>query len=220
MQTVEGLDCPVLRASSSPILAIRRVVEVGLALLALVILSPFLALVSVLIKLDSPGPVLYEQRRVGLGGRLFKIFKFRTMVDDADQTLVEYLEGDAAHRLSWDQYQKLWHDPRLTRFGRMLRRFSIDEIPQLWNVLKGDMSLVGPRPFFPEQLEAYGEAYAYYIQVRPGLTGLWQVNGRNHTSFAERAWWDAYYVSHWSIKMDLAILLKTVWVVLSGKGAY
>ena len=201
-------------------LAVKRIGDFGIAFLGLLCLAPVLGIVALLIRLDSPGPVLFYQWRVGFRGEWFRILKFRTMVSNADEILGHYLEGNPMQRLNWEQFQKLWEDPRLTRVGRFLRKYSLDELPQLWNIIKGEMSLVGPRPFFPEQCQAYGPAYACYIRVRPGLTGLWQVMGRNHTSFIERANWDVYYISHWSLRLDIDILIKTIRVVLSGNGAF
>jgi lipopolysaccharide/colanic/teichoic acid biosynthesis glycosyltransferase len=177
-------------------------------------------IVAILIHLDSPGGILYSQMRVGYGGRKFKMWKFRTMVKDADQILQEYLNTHPTARAEWDATQKLRDDPRITRIGNFLRKWSLDELPQLYNILIGDMSWVGPRPFFPEQNSIYGKAYYLYTKVRPGLTGLWQVSGRNSTTFAERAQWDEYYVRQWSIWLDIYILLRTIWVVVRQDGAF
>jgi len=138
---------------------------------------------------------------------------------NADEVLRQYLAKDPALQAEWDQYQKLKNDPRITRVGRVLRRFSIDELPQLWNVFKGDMSLVGPRPIMINQIELYGRPYEHYVRVTPGITGLWQISGRNQTTFAYRAEMDVYYVMSWSIWMDIYILARTIWVVFRHQGA-
>lgn len=198
----------------------RRIFDVTLAILALVLLWPLLLLIAGLVFLDSPGTILFRQPRLGLGGRRFTLLKFRTMHPAAEARLHEVLADDAQQRRDWAQYQKLKGDPRLTNCGRWLRRWSLDELPQIFNVLVGDMSLVGPRPILPEQRQAYGAAFGAYKQVRPGITGLWQVSGRNCTTFAERIRLDQVYLSRPSLKMDFHILLRTVAVVVSGVGAY
>ncbi len=199
---------------------LKRALDVAVAALGLLLASPLLLTLAVLIRLDSPGPALYRQWRVGRGGRLFRMFKFRTMRQGAEGDLARLLQGDPRARLTWEQWQKLVHDPRLTRLGRWLRRTSLDELPQLWNVLKGDMSLVGPRPILPSQRALYGPAMAGYIQMRPGVTGLWQVSGRNRLSFDERVALDQRYLAERGLRMDLWILLRTVVVVLRGEGAF
>jgi lipopolysaccharide/colanic/teichoic acid biosynthesis glycosyltransferase len=190
-----------------------------LAALGLLLLWPVFLLISLAIRFDSPGPVLYRQTRLGRDGRPFTLLKFRSMRWDADSQLSTLLDADAGFRQAWERDQKLWHDPRCTRLGVFLRRFSLDELPQLWNVLRGEMSLVGPRPILPGQRLQYGSSFKGYASLRPGLTGLWQVMGRNQTSFAERVFLDQVYISRRSLALDAAILLRTTWVVLSGQGA-
>ena len=163
--------------------AIKRVVDIVGSLAGMVLFSPFLLLIGVLIKLDSPGPVFYTQPRVGLDGKYIRIYKFRTMVQNAEQALAEYLRANPKAQHEWEETQKLRDDPRITRVGKFLRKFSIDEVPQLSNVLLGDMSLVGPRPIEVNQVKLYGENIDTYRGVRPGMTGLWQVSGRNRTTF-------------------------------------
>jgi lipopolysaccharide/colanic/teichoic acid biosynthesis glycosyltransferase len=148
------------------------------------------------------------------------MLKFRTMHLGAEAALEESIQNSPDHIVTAQQYQKLLNDPRLTRVGRTLRRSSIDELPQLWNVLKGEMSLVGPRPFLPHQQMYFGDTYFDYILVRPGMTGLWQVSGRSQLSFMERVQLDAYYLHNWSLWLDLRILARTIWVVIRGEGAY
>ncbi len=199
---------------------IKRAVDIALILAGAVVVVPLMALIALLVKLDSRGPVFYSQRRVGLGGRTFHAFKFRTMVEDAEERLREYLEDDLEASLEWERSHKLQHDPRVTRVGRLLRNLSLDELPQLWNVLRGEMSLVGPRPIVEEEIAKYDEDFVHYSAFRPGLTGLWQVSGRNDTTYEERVALDACYVRNWSIWLDLHILVRTVSIVLNGKGAY
>jgi len=190
------------------------------ALVAFGLLSPIFIITALLIKLSSPGRIIYRQLRIGRGGKPFFMYKFRSMYPFAGESLNDVIHGDPMHRASWEQYHKLLDDPRLTPIGGFMRRLSIDELPQLWNVIRGEMSLVGPRPFLPEQLPDYGKAFSYYVQVRPGMTGLWQINGRNLTSFMDRAEWDRYYVRHWSLLLDMYILVRTIGTVLRGTGAY
>lgn len=198
----------------------KRIIDVVGSTLAMILGSPLLALIAVAVKLDSSGPVLFRQYRVGRDGHLFGMWKFRTMVMDAEQHLATVLESDADKRQEWDLYQKLREDPRVTRVGRLLRRFSLDELPQALNVISGEMSLVGPRPYFPEQEAAYGYGYSNYIRVRPGITGLWQISGRAKSPFADRIVLDEAYVRAWSIWMDLYILAMTPAAVFDRSGAF
>jgi Undecaprenyl-phosphate galactose phosphotransferase WbaP len=200
--------------------SIKRIVDIVGSLLGIVLLSPCLLAFALLIKLDSAGPAFYTQPRLGKDGKRIKIYKFRTMVANAEQALADYLKGNEQAQHEWEATQKLRNDPRVTRVGKILRRFSIDETPQLFNVLLGDMSLVGPRPIMLNQIRIYGESIDIYQGVRPGMTGLWQVSGRNRTTFQERARFDVYYVRHWSIWLDIYVLLRTVWIVLVQDGAY
>ncbi len=181
---------------------------------------PFIILIALLIRIDSPGPILYGQIRIGQNGESFKAWKFRSMVQHADRALENYLTTHPELRESWERDQKLRNDPRITRVGRFLRQTSLDELPQLWNILRGEMSLVGPRPIVDEEIQRYGEKFGLYTKVTPGLTGLWQVSGRNNLPYEERVNLDAYYVRNWSVWLDLYILIRTVWVVISGEGAY
>lgn len=185
-----------------------------------VLILPVIGLIAIAIKLDSPGPIFYRQMRIGQGGRRFKAWKFRSMVWDAEQALQVHLDQNPELAIAWHQERKLKRDPRITRVGRFLRYTSLDELPQLWNILRGEMSLVGPRPIVDEEVPRYGEMFSLYTKVTPGLTGLWQVSGRNNVSYQERVNLDAYYVRNWSVWLDLYILLRTFWVVLSGEGAY
>lgn len=197
----------------------KRVLDIGLALTALVVLSPLMLGVALLIKLTSPGPVLYGHARIGFGGRQFRCWKFRTMVVDGDRVLEEYLRKWPQERETWLAERKLHDDPRVTPLGAVLRKLSVDELPQLCNILVGQMSIVGPRPVVAEELSKYRQSVGHYLRTRPGLTGLWQVSGRNDTSYRERVLLDRVYVRRWSMLLDLWIVLRTVPAVLSSRGA-
>lgn len=200
---------------------IKRLIDIFGAVLLIIVTSPLFVVLPGLIWLESPGPIIFRQQRVGKGGRLFTALKFRTMVVDAEERLAELLEKDVAARREYELFRKLRNDPRVTRVGRILRRFSLDELPQLWNVLRGEMSLVGPRAYLPQEVDLIGDDTKRVIfSVAPGLTGIWQVSGRNNLSFEERVWLEELYVRQWSLWLDIYILARTVGVVLSGRGAY
>ncbi len=184
------------------------------------LVSPLLLAVVVSVKLSSPGPVFYHQRRIGRGGKHFCCWKFRTMRTDAERLLDEYLRNAPGLRAEWERDQKLRHDPRVTRVGRFLRKTSLDELPQLWNVLRGEMSLIGPRPIVDAEVSKYGDMYELYRRVLPGMSGLWQVSGRSNTSYGERVALDVYYVRNWSVWLDLVILARTVKIVVLRGGAH
>jgi undecaprenyl-phosphate galactose phosphotransferase len=199
----------------------KRLFDILLSAALLVMLSPLFVLLAIIIKRGSAGPVTYSQIRVGRHGAPFACFKFRTMVEDAETVLARWaLENPEL----WAEYlktYKLRDDPRITRIGRWLRKTSLDELPQLWNVLRGDMSLVGPRPVLARELEEhYGPATQLYIRTRPGMTGLWQVSGRSDTSYQRRVFLDEWYILNWSFWYDIVILIQTVWIVVAGKGAF
>ena len=198
----------------------KRLLDVAAVVATLPITLPLLGVLALAIRLDSRGPALFRQRRFGRGGREFTLLKFRTMVQDAQGVLEGHLAANEQHRWEWAETQKLRKDPRITRVGRVLRKFSLDELPQLLNVLRGDMSLVGPRPIIDEELERYGSAIDVYHQVRPGLTGLWQVSGRNDLTYEQRVRLDVQYVRTRSFRGDLRLLLRTPRAVLRGRGAY
>ena len=181
---------------------------------------PLICIISLLVIIDSPGPIFYRQMRIGRGGKKFKVVKFRSMVTNADQVLAQYFKRFPQMRADWDQDQKLRKDPRITRVGRFLRKTSLDEVPQLWNVLRGEMSMVGPRPIIGEEVQRYGDKFDLYLQVLPGITGLWQVSGRSNVTYDERISFDTYYVRNWSVWLDIYILIRTIKVVLAGDGAY
>ena len=198
----------------------KWILELTISLLVTLAILPLMATIALLIRLDSRGPVFYGHRRIGRRGKSFIAWKFRTMVPHADRVLDHYLaENPEAQRL-WIQERKLKNDPRITRIGRLLRRSSLDELPQIWNVLKREMSLVGPRPIVTEEVSNYADKFDLYMRVLPGITGLWQVSGRNNITYEERVNLDAYYVRNWSVWLDLYILIKTIWVVMRGEGAY
>lgn len=199
---------------------IKRGLELLLILLALPVLLPLMAVIALAVRLDSRGPVFYRQQRLGRGGRPFHVIKFRTMAVDADRALQAYLASDPMARREWERHQKLVEDPRITRVGRWLRHTSLDELPQLLNVLAGQMALVGPRPIIAEEIPRYGNTWELLQQAPAGITGLWQVSGRNQLTYPERVALDAYYIRNWSVWLDLYILARTVVVVLSRKGAY
>lgn len=202
------------------VLAAKRILDVLAAGLGLLIFGPVMIILAALVRIDSPGPAFFGQWRVGKDGKLFRMWKFRTMRNPDCNFLEKYLQTNPPARQEWDRYQKLQCDPRLTRLGILLRRFSLDELPQLVNILTGEMSLVGPRPFLVEQRDIYGLPYRDYIRLRPGLTGLWQISGRNTISFHERVLLDQTYVDCWSIRLEFKILWLTLGTVLQGDGAY
>jgi exopolysaccharide production protein ExoY len=189
------------------------------ALALLILLAPLMALIAIALWRADGAPLLFGHYRVGRQGRLFKCLKFRTMRRDAAEALAELLRTDPAARAEWERDQKLVNDPRITGIGAVLRKTSLDELPQLINVLRGDMALVGPRPITVSELTRYGSARWHYLSVRPGMTGLWQVSGRNDTTYAERVALDRHYVESRSLAVDLAILVRTVGVVLNRDGA-
>lgn len=198
----------------------KRAGDVVLSLGVLVFCAPLMLTIALVIKLQDGGPVLFRHRRCGSGGEAFGLWKFRTMQVDAAERLEALLQDDPEAEAEWHRTRKLRRDPRVTRLGRFLRRSSLDELPQLLNILRGEMSVVGPRPVMTDELAAYGVARTAYEAVRPGVTGLWQVSGRNDLSFEARVALDAAYVRTWSLRGDVAILLRTVPVVMTARGAY
>ncbi len=188
----------------------------AVAATALLLLSPLLLLIAVVIKLDSRGPVFFKQTRSGIGGMPFQLVKFRSMVPAAEELLIDLTDRNEGNGMLF----KIRHDPRITRIGRALRRFSLDELPQLWNVVTGEMSLVGPRPPLPSEVARYGDDVRRRLLVKPGLTGLWQVSGRSDLSWEESVRLDLYYVENWSFALDLMILARTAGAVAAGRGAY
>jgi Undecaprenyl-phosphate galactose phosphotransferase WbaP len=198
---------------------VKRVTDLLLSLVSLVFTFPLFLFFSLLIWIDSPGPVIYTQQRMGRGGRVFNIYKFRTMVVGAEEKLNTLLAENEKLREEYETYHKLQNDPRVTRVGRFLRKTSFDEFPQILNVIKGEMSWVGPRAYLPSELGQMGDSAAIIHRVSPGLTGWWQVMGRHSLSFNDRLQLDEYYISNFSLLMDVFILFKTLFIVISGKGA-
>lgn len=197
----------------------KRTIDIACSFLGILLLSPLFLLLGIMIVLESPGPVFYFQERIGRDGKRFKVWKFRTMVKNANELLARHLEETPALKEEWLNKQKLECDPRITRIGMFLRRSSIDELPQLVNVLKGDMSLVGPRPIVASEVKRYADTFEIYKKVYPGITGLWQVSGRCSLEYEERVKLDMYYIRNWSIWFDLYILSRTPAAVLRCNGA-
>ena len=181
---------------------------------------PFLLVIAVMVAFDNKGNVIFAHRRIGRGGKEFKCYKFQTMIPNAQEALEKYLAENPEARKEWEESFKLTNDPRVTKLGNILRKTSLDEMPQLWNVIKGDMSLVGPRPIVAKEIERYGEYFREYAMVTPGITGMWQASGRSDTTYEERVEMDTWYVRNWSVWIDLMYLFKTVKIVFTGKGAY
>lgn len=220
------LIAPSYPAKMPPLLGERaakskRFFDVTLGSLLLILALPILLLIALAIYAESGGPVLFGHTRVGQNRRSLRVWKFRTMAVDGDELLEAHLASNPAASIEWDLTQKLKSDPRITRVGRLLRRTSLDELPQLWNVVTGSMSLVGPRPIIQDEIRKYGNsAYRLYSLVKPGLTGLWQVSGRNDTTYDRRVELDSHYIRDWTFGLDLQLLARTVKVVLNGTGAY
>jgi len=198
----------------------KRIFDVIVASLTLIAFLPLFSFVALWLKATDPGPVIFRHMRVGRGGRYFACLKFRSMVPDSDKVLKALLASDPAARMEWERTQKLTNDPRITDVGRFLRQSSLDELPQLINVIRGEMSLVGPRPIVPTELTRYGDHLGLYLQARPGITGIWQVSGRNHCEYDRRIEMDADYVRDWRFSADLAILVRTLGAVLARTGSY
>lgn len=199
----------------------KRVFDIVVAGIGTIAISPILLLIACSIKLTSPGPAFYAHRRIGRNGVHFNCYKFRSMVTDSDAKLKEYLSKNPEARKEWEENHKLKHDPRVTKIGALLRKTSLDELPQLFNVIKGEMSLVGPRPIVDEEVVKYDVYFSDYALVRPGMTGLWQTGGRSDTSYSRRVRMDAWYVRNWNVWLDISLLVKTVRVVFSSRsGAY
>lgn len=201
-------------------LAIKRASDLTMTIGIGLVLLPLVAAIALLVKLTSKGPIFFSHRRIGRDGRTFMAWKFRTMHPDGERLLKKYLNVHPQLAAEWEANHKLKSDPRITWIGRKLRSTSLDELPQLWNVFVGEMSLVGPRPIVAAEVQKYSDAYKLYLKVQPGITGLWQVSGRNNTTYEERVELDTYYVHNWSIWLDFYILACTVKVVLLGEGAY
>lgn len=199
---------------------VKTIFDYTLTLIGTICISPILLIIAAWIYYDSPGPVIFKHIRIGKDGKPFPCYKFRSMCVDSKEKLAELLANDPAAREEWERDFKLKNDPRITRSGAFLRKTSLDELPQIFNVLKGEMSLVGPRPIIHEELERYGEYVGDYLMVKPGITGMWQVSGRSDIEYAERVQLDTWYVRNWSVWVDIVLLFKTFAVVALRKGAY
>ena len=199
---------------------LKRVFDLGVTLVAIILLSPLLAFLAISLRVAQGGPILVKHTRIGKGGVPFPCLKFRTMAVNADDILRTHLAKDAAALQEWKSSRKLRYDPRVTALGHVLRTTSLDELPQLFNIIRGEMSLVGPRPIVEQEIDMYGDAMEHYLVARPGLTGLWQVNGRSDLSYASRVAFDIQYVRTWHFGLDLFILFKTVAIVIRSKGSY
>ena len=198
----------------------KRIFDLVATICGGLLILPILLILAILVGIDNKGRIIFAHRRVGKGGKLFPCYKFQSMVSDAQKRLEEYLAENLEARKEWEETFKLTNDPRVTKLGAFLRKTSLDELPQLWNVLMGDMSLVGPRPIVTKEIERYGDYIREYYMVPPGITGMWQVNGRSDTTYEERVAMDTWYVRNWSVWIDLVYLFKTVKTVFTGKGAY
>jgi len=199
---------------------VKRFIDISVVTLGGLIILPFLLIIALIIKINSPGPVLYKHKRIGKNGKHFYAYKFRSMAVDADEKLKNILKSNPELKDEWDRTHKLLNDPRITSFGKILRKTSIDEFPQFLNILKGEMSLVGPRPIVDAEIEKYGDDYTRVFSVKPGLSGLWQVSGRSNADYLDRVAYDIYYQQSWSVWLDMWIIFKTFGVVLKRKGAY
>lgn len=195
---------------------IKRILDVMLATIALIILSPFFLLIGIIIKLDSKGPIFFTHNRIGKNGKPFKMYKFRTMYQNAQEMINDFTEEQMKE---WKENYKLKNDPRITKIGNILRKTSLDELPQIWNIIKGDLSIIGPRPVIDEELEKYGSNKEKFLSITPGLTGYWQANGRSDTTYEERMEMELYYVDHISWKLDVKIFFKTIVSVIKKEGA-
>lgn len=214
-----GFEMPQRLFQRGPAIA-KRTLDFVCSLAGLLVLSPLFLLLIIAVRLSSKGPIFYGQVRYGRDGKIFKALKFRSMVPNADRILADYLSTHPEHLFEWQKDHKLKNDPRVTPIGRWIRRLSLDELPQLFNVLAGQMSLVGPRPIVEAEIEKYGRRFGLYSRVRPGITGLWQVSGRNNTTYDQRISLDEYYVHNWSVWFDAYLLLRTVKTVIRAEGAY
>ena len=201
-------------------LGIKRFMDLFIVITGGIVILPFLLLTALLVKLSSPGPVLYGHKRLGKNGKPFYAYKFRSMVIDSEERLQKLLASDPLKKKEWEENHKLKNDPRVTLIGKFLRRTSIDEFPQLINILKGEMSLIGPRPVTEGEVKKYGDDFDRIFSVTPGLSGLWQVSGRSEADYAARVSYDTYYLQSWSVWLDIWIIFKTFGAVIRGKGAY
>lgn len=199
---------------------VKRLFDLAATICGGILISPILLVIAIWVYHDSPGPVIFKHRRVGKDGKEFNCYKFRSMCTNSQEVLDHLLATDPAAKEEWDREFKLKNDPRITKSGAFLRKTSLDELPQLLNVLKGEMSLVGPRPIIQKEVPRYGRYIKEYYSVLPGITGMWQTSGRSDIDYPERVQMDSWYVHNWSVRLDLVLLWRTIAVVLSHKGAY
>ncbi len=208
------------RTRSFSYAVLKRAMDISLIVLTAPLTVPLCLILALSVVLSSPGPVFFSHRRIGRGGIFFSMWKFRTMCENSTEVLERHLATHPEERDEWNRNHKLRHDPRVTPLGRFLRRSSLDELPQLWNVLTGRMSLVGPRPIVAAEAERYGSSFPYYLAVKPGLAGLWQASGRSTLTYDERVALDKRYAEQWSLWADLSILVRTITKVVNADGAY
>jgi exopolysaccharide production protein ExoY len=214
-------DLKITAVDSAPVgTRPKRIVDIVLALSGILLLAPLFAICYLLTVATSPGPAFFRHRRVGFGGKHFDCLKFRTMLTDAPERLRQLLESDPVAAAEWASSRKLRRDPRVTAIGAILRKSSLDELPQLFNVLRGEMSIVGPRPITDEELVRYTTSVGAYLACRPGITGLWQVSGRSTTTYEKRVACDAFYAQNWSIALDAKILIVTIPALLESETAF
>ncbi|MET3522349.1 sugar transferase [Mesorhizobium abyssinicae] len=193
---------------------LKRIMDLAIAITALVVAAPVMIVVALLIRITAGGPAVFSHSRVGFGGKPFNCYKFRSMVANSEEVFKAYLEANPHLSREWEETHKIKDDPRITTLGWMLRKSSLDELPQLFNVIRGDMSCVGPRPIVKDELRRYGDHLQEYLRTRPGLTGLWQVSGRSSVDYASRVAMDSEYVRNWSVWLDLVILFRTIFAVM------
>ena len=198
----------------------KRILDIAFIILSLPLVLPLCVIIGIVVKITSPGPIFYGHTRVGKNRKPLKCWKFRSMYKDADEQLDKLLSQSPEMRAQWEKERKFVDDPRITPFGKFLRKTSLDELPQLWNIFLGQMSFIGPRPVTEGELIKYGNNVDYILSVTPGLSGMWQTSGRSDTEYEERITLDTYYIQNWSVWLDVWLIIKTIWVVLKGKGAY
>jgi len=216
----QSLDRQIGLAQSKWQLIFKRMLDLLIAIPVFVFLLPFFVLAALLIRVESPGPVFYTDRRLGKNGKVFTCIKFRTMFVDNDATLAAHLEANSTARQCWQLYRKLPDDPRVTRLGRLLRKFTIDEFPQVINIIRGEMSIVGPRPFMIREVPDIGPHLSELLTMRPGMAGMWIAYGRNRLTFEERVSLDLKYVREWSLKLDASLFFKSLVALLIARGAH
>lgn len=195
---------------------IKRIIDIVISFIGMIVLLPIFLIIAAVIKLDSKGPVFFVHKRIGKDGKEIGIYKFRTMVDNAEDLIAKFTPEQQAE---FKENYKLQHDPRVTKVGKFLRKTSLDELPQILNILKGDLSIIGPRPVIAKELEKYGKNKEKFVSVKPGLTGFWAANGRSDTTYAERVQMELYYIDNMSLKMDIKIFFKTIIAVIKKEGA-